>query len=106
VKRGAVVWIDLSDSQPPEMGKVRPGVVVSGTLHNEVLDTVVVVPTSTVAPEIRPLRLAIGNFAGRDSFAVIPGIRQVRMGRLKGTLGELSQARLAELDECLEAYLH
>ena len=105
MKRGTVVWVDLSDSHPPEMGKVRPGIVVSGTEHNEILHTVVVVPTSSAAPAIWPLRLAVGNFGGRDSFAVIPGIRQVRKGRLRGTIGELSPGSLSELDECLDAYL-
>lgn len=106
MRRGTLVWVDLGDATPPEMGKVRPGIVVSGTAHNEVLNTVVVVPTSSVAPEIRPLRLAIGNFAGRDGFAVIPGIRQVRKARLRGVLGNLSQERMEALDECIDAYLH
>lgn len=105
MKRGTVVWVDLSDSTPPEMGKVRPGIVVSGTAHNEMLNTVVVVPTSSVAPEIWPLRLAVGSFAGKESFAVIPGIRQVRKGRLRGALGHLSHEHSALLGECLEAYL-
>lgn len=105
MKRGTVVWVNLSDTQPPEMGKVRPGIVVSGTAHNDVLNTVVVVPTSSIAPEIRPLRLAVGNVAGKPSYAVIPGIRQVRKGRLRGALGQLSDDQLAELDECLDAYL-
>jgi mRNA-degrading endonuclease toxin of MazEF toxin-antitoxin module len=105
MKRGTVVWVDLSDANPPEMGKVRPGIIVSGSAHNEVLSTVVVVPTSSVAPEIPPLRVAIGNFAGKDSFAVIPGIRQVRKGRLRGAIGQLSSESLAALDDCLEAYL-
>jgi len=105
MKRGTVVWVDLSDTQPPEMGKVRPGIIVSGTPQNEVLNTLVVVPTSSVAPEIWPLRLAVGSIAGKSSFAVIPGIRQVRKSRLKGALGELGHDQLAELDKCLEAYL-
>ncbi len=105
MKRGAVVWVDLSDSSPPEMGKVRPGIVVSGSAHNEVLDTVVVVPTSGVAPEIQPLRVAVGRFAGKESFAVIPGVRQVRKGRLRGSLGQLSPESLRVLDDCLAAYL-
>lgn len=105
MKRGTVVWVDLSDTHPPEMGKVRPGIVVSGTVHNEVLNTVVVVPASSLAPEIWPLRLAVGKFAGKDNFAVIPGIRQVRKGRLRGVLGQLSYEHLAALDECLDAYL-
>ncbi len=105
MKRGTVIWVDLGDASPPEMGKVRPGIVVSATVHNEALHTVVVVPTSTQAPEIWPLRLAVGTFGGRESFAVIPGIRQVRKARLKGELGQLGEPALAALDECLGAYL-
>lgn len=105
MKRGTVVWVDLSDTHPPEMGKVRPGIVVSGTAHNEVLNTVVVVPTSSIAPEIWPLRVAVGSFAGKDTYAVIPGIRQVGKGRLRGAIGQLAHEHLAMLDQCLEAYL-
>lgn len=106
MKRGTVVWIDLSDTSPPEMGKVRPGIVVSSTAHNEALNTVVVVPTSTVSPEILPLRMSVGKFGGKESYAVIPGIRQVRKGRLRGVIGQLSHERLLALDDCLEACLH
>jgi mRNA-degrading endonuclease toxin of MazEF toxin-antitoxin module len=105
MKRGTVVWVDLNDTAPPEMGKVRPAIVVSGTAHNEGLNTIVVVPTSSLAPEIWPLRLAVGRFAGKESYAVIPGIRQVRKGRLRGALGELAPEDLARVDECLAAYL-
>jgi mRNA interferase MazF len=106
MKRGSVVWVDLSDSSPPEMGKVRPAIIVSGDAHNDVLNTVVVVPTSSLAPEIWPLRLAVGIFAGKQNFAVIPGIRQVRKGRLRGELGQLADNTLQALDACLQAYLH
>lgn len=105
MKRGTIVWVDLSDTHSPEKGKVRPGIVISGTAHNEVLNTVVVVPTSSIAPEIWPLRLAVGNFGGKDSYAVIPGIRQVRKGRLRGVLGQLAHDKLALLEDCLAAYL-
>lgn len=105
MKRGTVVWVDLSDTSPPEMGKVRPGIVVSGTAQNEVLNTVVVVPASSIASEIWPLRLSVGSLAGKESYAVIPGIRQVRKGRLRGVIGQLSHERLSALDNCLEAYL-
>jgi mRNA-degrading endonuclease toxin of MazEF toxin-antitoxin module len=105
MKRGTVVWVDLSDASPPEMGKVRPGIIISNAEQNAILGTVVVVPTSSLAPEIFPLRLAVGKFAGQESFAVIPGIRQVRKSRLRNALGALSPAKLARLDECLRVYL-
>ena len=104
--RGTVVWVDLSDASPRERGKVRPAIIISNTAHNPVLGTVVVVPTSSLAPEIWPLRLEVGDFAGKPSFAIIPGIRQVRNGRLRGELGRLSPERLRALDDCLLAYLH
>ena len=104
--RGTVVWVDLSDASPPEMGKVRPAIVVSGNAHNPVLQTIVVVPTSSLAPEIWPLRLEVGAFAGKPSFAILPGIRQVRKSRLRGELGRLSAEKLRALDDCLLAYLH
>jgi mRNA interferase MazF len=106
MKRGTIVWVDLSDTTPPEMGKVRPAIIVSGDAHNPVLPTVVVVPTSSIAPEIWPLRLEVGEFAGKQSFAILPGIRQVRKGRLRGELGRLTPEKLRALDECLLAYLH
>ncbi len=105
MKRGTVVWVDLSDSHPSEMNKVRPGIVVSSEAHNQVLNTVVVVPTSTLAPEIPPLRLEVGEFADRQNFAVIPGIRQVRKSRLRGSLGQLELERLRDLDRCISVYL-
>jgi mRNA-degrading endonuclease toxin of MazEF toxin-antitoxin module len=106
MKRGTIVWVDLNDTTPPEMGKMRPGIIVSGTVHNEVLNTVVVIPTSTVAPEILPLRLSVGRYGGKENFAVIPGIRQVRKGRLLGVIGQLSHEHLSALDDCLMAYIH
>jgi mRNA-degrading endonuclease toxin of MazEF toxin-antitoxin module len=105
MKRGTVVWVDLSDANPPELGKVRPGVVVSGEVHNVTLDSVIVVPTSSLAPEILPLRVGVGNFAGKDSFAVVPGLRQVSKRRLRGILGCLTAERLAALDSSLRSYL-
>lgn len=105
MKRGTVVWVNLSDATPPEMGKTRPGVVISDAMHNEALATVVVVPTSSLAPEIWPLRVAIGRFAGKDSYAIIPGMRQVRKGRLRGVIGQLSPDELARIDSGVTAYL-
>ena len=105
MKRGTLVWVDLSDATPPEMGKVRPAVIVSGDVHNAVLDTVVVVPTSSLAPEILPLRVCLGTFSSKESYAVIPGIRQVSKRRLRGVIGAVSEARFVILELSLRQYL-
>ncbi len=105
MKRGTLVWVDLSDTNPPEMGKVRPAVIVSGEVHNSRLDTVLVVPTSSLAPEILPLRVHVGMFAGKETFAVVPGLRQVSKRRLRGVLGYLTAAHLTKLDDNVQTYL-
>ena len=92
MKRGTVVWVDLSDASQPEMGKVRPCIVVSGTAHNEVLNTLVVIPTSTVAPEISASN--VGRYLRRQGkLCSHSRNRQVRKGRLRGVIGQLSREK-------------
>jgi mRNA-degrading endonuclease toxin of MazEF toxin-antitoxin module len=101
-----VVWVDLSDASPPEMGKKRPAVVVSNSLNNQSLDSLVAVPLSSRPPEIPPLRIRLQiNGLKASSFAVIPGIRQLKKSRIFGTAGKLKEAELAGLDQAIKEYL-
>ena len=104
--RGAIHWVNLEDAGPPELGKTRPAVVLSNSEQNAVLDTVVVVPLSTRAPAIWPLRIELPASGKRKrSFAVVPGIRQVDKRRLVGALGAAPQRFLEELTGAVIAYL-
>jgi mRNA-degrading endonuclease toxin of MazEF toxin-antitoxin module len=106
MRRGTVAWVDLQDAHPPELGKMRPAIVVSNTEQNEVLDSVVVVPMSTRAPAIWPLRLSappVGKV--KNSYAVCPGIRQVAKRRLVRQEGIAPQEFMDGLADALEAYL-
>ncbi len=106
MKRGTVVWVNLEDAHAPEFGKTRPAVVVSNTEQNSLLDSVVVVPLSSRAPAIWPLRLAmpaVGKL--KRSFAITPGIRQVANRRLMRAEGVVPQAVMDDLSAALAAYL-
>jgi mRNA interferase MazF len=105
MRRGSLYWINLEPAAPPELGKIRPAVVVSNTAQNERLESVVVIPLSARAPEIWPLRVRLDVRTPRPSFAVIPGIRQVSKARLHEPLGQLPQEQLARLSVALTAYL-
>jgi len=65
VKRGGAYWINLEASSPPELGKVRSGIVVSNSIQNERLDSVVIVPLSSRAPEIAT---EAGGWTGGEPF--------------------------------------
>jgi mRNA interferase MazF len=105
VRRGSVYWINLEPAAPPELGKVRPGVIVSNSVQNERLDSVVVVPLSTRAPEIWPLRLSMNVVGLEASFAVVPGIRQVSKTRLHELVAYVSATTMDRLGEALALYL-
>lgn len=105
MKAGSVYWINLEPAQRPELGKVRPAIVVSNEVYNERLDSVVVVPLSTRPPEIWPLRLGIAGRGLKASFAVVPGVRQVSKVRLHEPIGRLSDDALGRVREALRLYL-
>jgi mRNA interferase MazF len=98
--------VNLGATQPPEFGKTRPGLIVSNSEQNQVLDTVVIVPLSTQSPEIWPLRLRLpAVLNARTSFAVIPGIRQVSKRRLMDVIARAPIDFMNDLEEALAAYL-
>lgn len=105
MKRGTVLWVNLSDAHPPEMDKVRPAVVFSNSTLNARLETVVVVPLSTQAGEIWPLRVKVATTGRKASFAVLPGLRQAAKARLLEPIARLSPADLRRLDEAAAEYL-
>lgn len=105
MKRGSIYWINLEPASPPELGKTRPGIVVSNTEQNLRLPSVVIIPLSTQSPEIWPLRLELILSKGKKSYAVLPGIRQVSKKRFHEMIGTASVEFLEKLDEALQAYL-
>ncbi len=105
MRRGGIYWVNLGPSQPPEFGKTRPALVVSNSVQNEILNSVVVVPLSTSPGEIWPLRLRLPGFPGEESFVVLPGLRQVAKQRLVDFITAASPDWMRRLDEALMLYL-
>ena len=105
VRRGSVYWINLGVTSPPEFGKTRPGLVVSNSVQNGILDSVAVVPLSTHPAEIWPLRIKLDGPLDEASFAVMPGIRQVSKTRFLGFVAFAPPSFMQRLDEALSLYL-
>ena len=105
MNRGAVYWVNLEDTHPPEFGKKRPALIVSNSEQNQILPTVVVLPISSRKPEIWPLRLEVVLGKGRSSYVVIPGIRQVAKTRLLECIAVLPEMIMNRVSEAVELYL-
>jgi mRNA interferase MazF len=106
VKRGTLCWVNLEPVMPPEMGKIRPAVVISNSDQNAILQSVVVVPLSSQPGEIWPLRLRMEMSRGKASFAILPGIRQVSKQRIQESSGVARPSDMRRLDEALSSYLN
>jgi mRNA interferase MazF len=94
--------VNLEPITLPELGKTRPAIVISNSVQNQVLQSVVVVPLSSRTPEIWPLRVSVELPKGKTSFAILPGIRQVSKARIHEIVG---LARTSDLDRLHEAIL-
>jgi hypothetical protein len=69
------------------------------------LNSVVVIPLSSSPGEIWPLRLQVPGFPGKESFAVLPGLRQVAKQRLVESITLAQPDWMRRLDEALALYL-
>ena len=106
MKRGSLYWVDLEPAtRRQELGKTRPALIVSNSEQNLLLSTVVVVPLSSQAPEIWPLRIQLQLPTQKTSYAVIPGVRQISKTRLVDLIGWVSLDVLEQVQEALEVYL-
>ena len=105
MNRGAIYWINLEPASPPEIGKLRPAIVISNSTYNERLDSIVVLPISSRAPEIWPLRLEIALPKMKKSYVIVPGVRQVSKSRLVESIGQAPSQALSRIREALAAYL-
>ena len=94
MKRYDICVARLDPVQGSEMGKTRPGVIVSDDLRNQLLQTVVVCPiTSQLHPAWRS-RLQV-RCAGRPAEIAVDQIRVLSRVRLTRKIAQLT-AREAE----------
>jgi mRNA-degrading endonuclease toxin of MazEF toxin-antitoxin module len=105
MKRGTILWMNLEGATPPAFVKMRPAIIVSNSEQNALLETVVVIPLSTQAPEVWPLRLKLEMPDQKTSYVVLPGIRQAKKARLLDVIEIAPAEFMHRLDRALSAYL-
>jgi mRNA interferase MazF len=108
IRRGDVYWIKLDPTEGSEIGKTRPGVVISNNINNEFADTVTVLPITSSTDKIYPFEVFIpkniANMPG-DSKAKANQIRTVDKKRIKDLIGTLSDTILREIEKAVKIHL-
>jgi len=102
--RGDIVLVNFNPAKGGEMGKLRPAIVMSDKEDNEILDTVIVIPLSTVIEKnALPYRFFISSrdTLKKDSDACIYEIRALSKTRVKEKLSQLNNTELKIIQDSL-----
>ena len=96
--------MNFNPTKGGEIGKLRPAIVLSTKEDNAILDTVIVIPLSTVIePNTMPYRFHITSRdkLEKNSDACIYEIRALSKIRIKEKLSKLSDNEITTVQKCL-----
>ena len=108
IRRGDIYWVKLDPTEGSEIGKTRPGVVISNNINNEFADTVTILPITSSTDKIYPFEVFIPkNIANMpsDSKAKANQIRTVDKKRIRDLIGTLPDTILREIETAVKIHL-
>lgn len=104
MKRGEIYYIQHRDTYGSEVGKARPGVIVSNNALNQTSDVVEVVYLTTKTKKDLPTH-AIISATGRESTVLCEQIDSVSTLRVGDYCGACSEDEMIAIDHALRASL-
>lgn len=108
IKRGEIYRVDWSPGRGSEQSGLRPALVIQNDVGNKFSPTTIVAAVTTT-PE-KPYRFMVRITASesglpRDSMINLAVILTIDQTRLGDKCGELSQTKMAEVDEAIKTSL-
>jgi len=104
LNKGDICLVDFNPAKGGEIGKLRPAVIISDSDDNRILDTIIVIPLSTVIePNTQPYRIQIKarEKLKYNSDACIYEIRALSKTRVKSKVASLSLNELKLIQKSL-----
>lgn len=104
VKRGEIYYADLSPVVGSEQGGIRPVLIVQNDIGNKYSPTVIAAAiTSQLSKAKLPTHIELGADIGleKDSVVLLEQIRTLDKRRLKEKICEISQIKMAEINQAL-----
>ena len=109
MKRGDILYADLSPTVGSEINKRRPVLIVSNDANNRGASTLTVLPITSNLSRIYPFEVAISASESglpRDAKVQAQQIRTIAKERLVGPgVGRLTIDRMREVDTALRLHL-
>jgi len=104
LNRGDICLVNFNPAKGGEIGKLRPAIILSEVEANNVFDTIIVVPLSTIIEtDALPYRYTVTKREKllHNSDACINEVRSLAKSRVKETLAQLDQEELAIIQKAL-----
>ena len=98
------ITVNLNPKKGDEVGKIRPAVIISGNDENSILDTVILMPISTVLiDDMDPYRMRIlkRDNLKKDSDILINQIRTLSKKRIGEKIATLTDDEYKKIIEFL-----
>jgi len=108
IRRGNIHWVKLDPIEGSEIGKTRPGIVISNDINNELADTVTILPVTSSVGKVYPFEVFISKGTGNlpdDSKAKANQIRTVDKKRIKNLIGTLPDSVLEKIERAVKVHL-
>lgn len=100
-KRGEIHRVNLDPTVGAETQKLRPGLIISNDIGNEMSDVVIIAPITSKIKNIYPFEVAI-TVQKKSGKAMINQCRAVDKSRLTGKLGEADPKTMHAVDEAIK----
>ena len=106
-KRGEIVLVNLNPQKNNEAGKIRPCVVVSDTVVNEILDLVTIIPCTTnlLGSGLFRINLKPRDALEKECEVMIEQIRGVSKKRILNSLGSVNADEMQKIESGTKALL-
>ena len=105
VKRGELYYADLSHVVGSEQGGIRPVLVVQNDIGNKYIPTVIAAAiTSKLNKAKLPTHIELSSKEyglEKDSVVLLEQIRTIDKSRLKEKIGELSTAKMSQVNRAM-----
>ncbi len=93
-KRGEIVLVNLYPKKGDEIGKIRPAVILSDTIDNQELETLIVMPLSSqLIDDVTPYRVRLQGKDGLEkvSDVLVHQIRTISKSRVIKCIAQVSE---------------
>jgi len=100
-KRGEIYWVDLEPAIGGETKKIRPGLIVSNDVGNEVSLVIMVAPITSKVKQVYPFEVKI-TLNGKPAKIMLNQCKALDKSRLKEKIGFVDIDEMKQAEEAIK----